>query len=95
MTSDTARLYGLNDRGGPEAPGMKGDVNVIDLERLQLRARSSPTTSPPMAAASSRSRRASPATIVSGEVVMRDGEDTGARPGKLVRGEQEPAASVN
>ena len=26
------------------------------------------------------------ATIVSGEVVMRDGTDTGARPGALVRG---------
>jgi N-acyl-D-aspartate/D-glutamate deacylase len=26
------------------------------------------------------------ATIVSGEVVLRDGQDTGARPGALVRG---------
>jgi len=30
----------------------------------------------------------STATIVSGETVMRDGEPTDARPGRLVRGEQ-------
>ena len=34
MTSDTAALYGLGDRG-VLAPGKKGDLNVIDLERLE------------------------------------------------------------
>ena len=28
------------------------------------------------------------ATIVSGEVILRDGESTGARPGRLLRGNQ-------
>jgi N-acyl-D-aspartate/D-glutamate deacylase len=32
------------------------------------------------------------ATIVAGEVVLRDGEDTGARPGALVRGPQSAPA---
>ena len=36
MTSETAALYGLGDRG-VLAPGFVGDVNVIDFERLQLR----------------------------------------------------------
>ena len=35
MTSDTARLYGLRDRG-LLAPGYKADLNVIDFERLRL-----------------------------------------------------------
>ena len=35
QTHDTARLYGLGDRGTLE-PGMVGDLNVIDYERLQL-----------------------------------------------------------
>ena len=34
------------------------------------------------------------ATIVHGAVVMRDGEDTGARPGALVRGARPRPASV-
>src|SRR5258705_6368501 len=35
QTRDTARLYGMDDRG-VLAPGMLADVNVIDLERLAL-----------------------------------------------------------
>src|SRR5262245_20226258 len=35
QTRDTARLYGLGDRGTLEV-GMLGDVNVIDYDRLQL-----------------------------------------------------------
>jgi len=34
------------------------------------------------------------ATIVSGEVVMEDGVETGARPGKLIRGAQPAPAST-
>ena len=94
MTSDTARLYGLHDRGVLR-PGMKGDVNIIDLENLQLR---TPELAHDLPADGRRLIQKADgfvATIVSGEVVMRGGEDTGARPGQLIRGEQEPAASVN
>ena len=35
MTSDTADLYGLHDRGRI-APGYRADLNVIDHERLQM-----------------------------------------------------------
>ncbi|MXY72391.1 MAG: amidohydrolase family protein, partial [Dehalococcoidia bacterium] len=94
MTSDTARLYGLHDRGVLR-PGMKGDVNVIDLERLQLRAPELAHDLPAEGRRLIQKAEGFVATIVSGEVIMRDGEDTGARPGKLVRGEQQPAASVS
>ncbi|MCY3880818.1 MAG: amidohydrolase family protein [Chloroflexi bacterium] len=93
MTSDTARLYGLNDRGVLK-PGMKGDVNVIDLERLQLRAPELAHDLPADGRRLVQRAEGFVATIVSGEVIMRDGEDTGARPGQLVRGEQQPAISV-
>ncbi len=93
MTQDTARLYGLNDRGVLR-PGMKGDVNIIDLERLQLRAPELAHDLPAEGRRLIQKAEGFVATIVSGEVVMREGEDTGARPGKLVRGEQQPAATV-
>ena len=35
MTSDTADLYGLRDRGRI-APGFRADLNVIDHDTLQL-----------------------------------------------------------
>ena len=93
MTSDTARLYGLNDRGVLK-PGMKGDVNVIDLDRLQLRAPELAHDLPADGRRLVQKAEGFVATIVSGEVIMRDGEETGARPGKLVRGEQQPAGVV-
>jgi N-acyl-D-aspartate/D-glutamate deacylase len=34
------------------------------------------------------------ATIVAGQVIMRDGEPTGARPGRLVRGAQAAPENV-
>jgi N-acyl-D-amino-acid deacylase len=94
MTSDTARLYGLHDRGALR-PGMKGDVNIIDLENLQLRVPELAHDLPADGRRLIQKADGFVATIVSGEVVMRGGEDTGARPGQLIRGEQEPAASVN
>ena len=93
MTSDTARLYGLHDRGALR-PGMKGDVNIIDLENLQLRAPELAHDLPADGRRLIQKADGFVATIVSGEVIMRDGEDTGARPGQLIRGEQQPAASV-
>jgi len=35
LTSDTAKAYGLNDRGELK-PGMLADINIIDFERLRL-----------------------------------------------------------
>jgi N-acyl-D-aspartate/D-glutamate deacylase len=85
QTHDTARLYGLGDRGTIE-PGMVGDLNVIDYERLQLGA---PYVVADLPAGGKRLLQGASgyvATIKSGTVTFADGKDTGARPGMLVRG---------
>jgi len=84
MTSDPAALYGLHDRG-VIAQGKKADVNVIDLEGLQLKL---PYVANDLPSGAPRILQAADgyvATIVSGKVTVRDGNDTGARPGGLVR----------
>jgi N-acyl-D-amino-acid deacylase len=85
MTSDTASLYGLTDRG-VLAPGYRGDLNVIDLGRLVLHRPEMAYDLPGGARRLLQTADGYDATIVAGEVVMRDGVDTGARPGRLVRG---------
>ena len=87
QTSATARAVGLLDRG-VIAPGMKADLNVIDMAKLGL---SAPVMSADLPAGGKRLlQRASGyvATVVSGVPVYRDGQATGALPGRLVRGPQ-------
>jgi N-acyl-D-aspartate/D-glutamate deacylase len=85
MTSDTALLYGLADRG-VLAPGMKGDANVIDWDRLELELPELVHDLPAGAGRLVQRARGYDATIVSGQVTFREGESTGALPGRLVRG---------
>jgi N-acyl-D-amino-acid deacylase len=87
MTSDTASLYGLDDRG-VLAPGYRGDVNVIDLQGMVLHRPEMVYDLPGGARRLLQHADGYDATIVAGEVVMRAGTDTGARPGRLVRGAQ-------
>ncbi len=87
QTSETARLYGLLDRG-VLAPGMKADVNVIDLERLQLHAPEMVFDLPCDGKRLIQRASGYRATIVSGEVTYQDGEATGALPGRILRGPQ-------
>ena len=87
QTQDTARAVGLLDRG-VIAPGKKGDINVIDFDKLGVCA---PEMAFDLPAGGKRLlQRATgyTATIVSGAVTYRDGKATGALPGKLVRGPQ-------
>ncbi len=84
QTRDTAHLYGMTDRG-VIAPGLKADLNVIDMTRLRLLA---PEMRHDLPAGGRRFIQAATgyvATVLSGEVVRREGVDTGARPGRLVR----------
>ncbi|HXY28224.1 MAG TPA: amidohydrolase family protein, partial [Acidimicrobiales bacterium] len=85
QTRDTARLYGLADRGTVE-PGALGDLNLIDYDALALGA---PYVRHDLPAGGRRLlQRATGyvATIKSGTVTFEQGEPTGELPGRLVRG---------
>jgi N-acyl-D-aspartate/D-glutamate deacylase len=93
QTRDTARLYGLNDRG-VLAVGMKADLNVIDFERLAIQAPEMVFDLPADGRRMIQRAEGYVATIVSGVVTWENGEATGAMPGKLIRGRQEPALAM-
>jgi len=85
MTQDTARVYGLHDRG-VIAPGYKADLNLFDYDALGLH---KPEMIYDLPAGGKRLvQRADGyrATICSGEVTYENGEHTGAMPGRLIRG---------
>ena len=88
QTHDTARCVGLDDRGTLE-PGMKADLNIIDFEGLQLEAPEIIFDLPAGGRRMFQGARGYVATIVSGEVIMENGEYTGAVPGALIRGPQQ------
>lgn len=86
-THDTARCMGLDDRG-TLTPGMKADINIIDFEALQVKR---PEVIFDLPAGGRRVFQGAEGyryTLVSGEVIMRNGEPTGKLPGKLIRGSQ-------
>lgn len=85
MTSQTARTFGLHDRGTLE-PGRLGDVNVIDMDDLRLRLPEMVHDLPGGANRFIQRAEGYVATIKGGQVTLRDGQDQGARPGTLVRG---------
>ncbi|MET0180362.1 MAG: amidohydrolase family protein [Novosphingobium sp.] len=86
LTSRPARAVRLGDRG-LIAPGMRADLNVIDMDALTLYA---PRTVHDLPAGGRRLRQDAKgyvATVVAGEITYRDGAATGTLPGRLVRGE--------
>jgi N-acyl-D-aspartate/D-glutamate deacylase len=85
LASGPAALYGFRDRG-TVAPGKKADLNVIDLGRVGLRWPEVVRDLPAGAKRVIQRADGYAATVVSGQIVQRDGEDTGARPGRVVRG---------
>jgi N-acyl-D-aspartate/D-glutamate deacylase len=91
LARDTALTVGLHDRG-LIAPGYKADINVIDLDRLHLHAPEVVYDLPTGGRRLVQRAEGYAATIVSGGIVHRDGQPTGALPGRLVRGPQAIAA---
>ncbi|WP_199256079.1 N-acyl-D-amino-acid deacylase family protein [Mycolicibacterium mengxianglii] len=85
QTLDTATLFGLSDRG-VIATGKKADLNVIDLDALTLHAPRMVYDLPAGGRRLIQGASGYDATVVSGVVTRRHGSDTGARPGRLVRG---------
>lgn len=85
LSRETAEAVGLGDRG-QIVPGMRADLNVIDFDRLSIDV---PSVTFDLPADGRRLRQRAHgyvATFVAGELISRDDEDTGARPGRLVRG---------
>ena len=82
---DTAAAVGLNDRG-VLATGYKADINVVDLTKMKLHR---PEVHYDLPAGGRRLMQFADgyvATIVSGVPIYLNGKSTGARPGRLVRG---------
>ncbi len=88
LTSDTARAYGLNDRGQLK-PGLMADLNVIDFPALKLHRPVAINDLPAGGRRLVQKAEGYRYTIKSGEVTFKDGEHTGALPGGLVRGGRE------
>jgi N-acyl-D-aspartate/D-glutamate deacylase len=87
QTRDTAEAVGLYDRGRLK-PGYLADINVIDFDRLRLHAPHMVYDLPTGARRLMQHADGYVATIKSGVVIYREGQPTGALPGKLVRGRQ-------
>jgi N-acyl-D-aspartate/D-glutamate deacylase len=85
ITSATADLYGLGDRGRL-VPGLKGDVNVIDHSSLRLHRPELVADLPGDARRLVQRADGYVATVNAGEVIFEHGAETGARPGVLLRG---------
>lgn len=84
LTSDTARAAGLADRGVLKV-GLRADANVFDLAALGLDAPRMVADLPAGGRRLLQRARGYVATVVAGAVTYRDGQATGALPGRLVR----------
>jgi N-acyl-D-aspartate/D-glutamate deacylase len=85
QTSETARLFGLFDRGVIRA-GMKADLNLIDYDRLGFSAATMAYDLPTGARRLVQRGLGYAMTMVSGLVTVEDDEFTGVLPGAVLRG---------
>ena len=84
LTLDNAQVYGMPDRGRL-APGLRADVNLIDLANLKTGQPRMVYDLPAQQARLDQTVSGYVGTWVNGTAVQRNGVDTGARPGRLVR----------
>ncbi|MFC5952262.1 amidohydrolase family protein [Pseudonocardia lutea] len=82
---DTARAVGLHDRGVLE-PGYRADLNVIDVAGMRLRRPEMRADLPAGGRRLLQRVEGYRHTVVAGQETYTDGEETGALPGRLVRG---------
>ena len=74
--------------------GLKADLNVIDLDNLKLEAPHMVADLPAGGQRLLQGASGYKATIVSGEIVVRDDKITSARPGRLIRAGQQMAMAA-
>ena len=84
MTSDTADLFGIQNRGRLKR-GSFADINIIDFEDMSLEYPEIVNDFPGGAGRFIQRSTGYSKTIVNGEVFMQDGEHTGALNGKMLR----------
>lgn len=84
LTSVPADFFGLAGRGRL-VPGAVADLNVIDVDRLALKAPRMVYDLPGGGRRLVQDAVGYRATVVAGQVVVADDTDTGARPGTLLR----------
>lgn len=85
---DTARLYGLTDRGTLET-GMRADINIIDFDALKIDAPQMVFDLPAGGRRMIQRAQGYRHTFVSGVETFTDGQSTGAKPGRVIRGRQD------
>ena len=91
LTAEPARFLGLRDRG-LLAPGLRADLNVLDFDKLRLH---KPRLHADLPAGGKRFLQDADgylATVVRGEVTLRNGRLTGRYPGRVVRSFGAPEA---
>jgi N-acyl-D-aspartate/D-glutamate deacylase len=84
QTSETADFFGFHDRGRLQ-PGKKADVNVIDFEGLRLHHPEMVYDLPAGGRRLVQHVDGYDMTICSGVPIFEKGQETGAKPGRLVR----------
>lgn len=84
MTSAPARIAGLSDRGRIE-PGLRADLNVIDLERVEECMPEFVHDFPDNAGRFIQRARGYRATLCNGQIILEDDDHTGARGGQILR----------
>jgi N-acyl-D-amino-acid deacylase len=84
-TQRNAKLFGFGDRG-LLAPGLRADLNVIDHANLKLGELELRRDLPAGGMRLMQGAHGYLATLVNGVLTRRFDQDTGARPGRLVRG---------
>ncbi|MDH3640520.1 MAG: amidohydrolase family protein [Gammaproteobacteria bacterium] len=85
LTQDSARVYGLHDRG-VIAPGYKADLNLIDYDALKLHAPEMVYDLPAGGKRLVQKAQGYRMTIKAGVVTFENDAATGALPGRLLRG---------
>ena len=92
QTARNADLFGFTDRGRI-AVGMRADLNVIDFKGLRMGKMALHNDLPAGGARLLQSAHGYLVTMIAGQITRRDDQDTGARPGRLVRGGRPPEPS--
>ena len=87
LSSANAGLFGFADRGAL-LPGLRADLNLIDLGALATAAPSMVYDLPAGMPRLTEQVSGYVGTLVKGEFVTEHGADTGARPGRVLRGGQ-------